>query len=123
MVQEEVLGMAWGPGGDCPSSSVAHAMAHSLALPRSPCAGVEGLSLDMSSLVDIRDYVNKELTLRVHTDIGSQGTFFTDLNGFQVIPGARPWRPHGTEPGLDLLLSQAPGCVGMVVGFALMEKG
>ncbi|XP_057575906.1 alpha-mannosidase 2x isoform X1 [Hippopotamus amphibius kiboko] len=48
--------------------------------------GVEGLSLDMSSLVDIRDYINKELALRIHTDIESQGTFFTDLNGFQVQP-------------------------------------
>lgn len=53
--------------------------------------GVEGLSLDMSFQVDIRDYVNKELALRIHTDIDSQGTFFTDLNGFQVILG-----PHGT---------------------------
>lgn len=42
----------------------------------------------MSSLVDIRDYVNKELALRIRTDIDSQGTFFTDLNGFQVTPGA-----------------------------------
>lgn len=48
--------------------------------------GVEGLSLDMSFQVDIRDYVNKELALRLHTDIDSQGTFFTDLNGFQVQP-------------------------------------
>lgn len=48
--------------------------------------GVEGLSLDVSSLVDIRDYVNKELALRIRTDINSQGIFFTDLNGFQVQP-------------------------------------
>uniref|UniRef100_A0A8C2PJN2 Alpha-mannosidase n=1 Tax=Capra hircus TaxID=9925 RepID=A0A8C2PJN2_CAPHI len=48
--------------------------------------GVEGLSLDVSSLVDIRDYVNKELALRIRTDIDSQGIFFTDLNGFQVQP-------------------------------------
>ncbi|KAF0876221.1 MA2A2 mannosidase, partial [Crocuta crocuta] len=48
--------------------------------------GVEGLSLDMSSLVDIRDYVNKELALRIHTDIDSRAAFFTDLNGFQVLP-------------------------------------
>lgn len=48
--------------------------------------GVEGLSLDMSFLVDIRDYINKELALRIHTDINSQATFFTDLNGFQVQP-------------------------------------
>ncbi|KAK2490192.1 hypothetical protein MC885_016931, partial [Smutsia gigantea] len=59
--------------------------------------GVEGLSLDMASLVDIRDYVNKELALRIHTDIDSQATFFTDLNGFQVIsrtletPQSRTW--------------------------------
>lgn len=52
-----------------------------------PCPGVEGLSLDVSCLVDIRDYVNKELALRVHTDIKSQDVFFTDLNGFQVHPG------------------------------------
>lgn len=57
---------------------------------------MEGLSLDVSSLVDIRDYVNKELALRIHTDIDSQGAFFTDLNGFQVISGARPWRPDRT---------------------------
>ncbi|KAL0612654.1 Alpha-mannosidase 2x [Plecturocebus cupreus] len=49
---------------------------------------VEGLSLDLSSLVDIWDYVNKELALCIHTDINSHGTFFTDLNGFQV----QPWR-------------------------------
>lgn len=54
--------------------------------------GVEGLSLEMSFQVDIRDYVNKELALRIHTDIDNQGTFFTDLNGFQVILGS-----HGTE--------------------------
>ncbi|XP_075414125.1 alpha-mannosidase 2x isoform X3 [Tenrec ecaudatus] len=48
--------------------------------------GVEGLSLDLSSLVDIRDYVNKEVALRLRTNIDSQGTFFTDLNGFQVQP-------------------------------------
>jgi hypothetical protein len=55
---------------------------------------VEGLSLDVSFLVDIRDYVNKELALRIHTDIDSQGTFFTDLNGFQVPPGAGRWTPQ-----------------------------
>lgn len=48
--------------------------------------GVEGLSLELSTLVDIRDHVNKELALRIRTDIDSRGTFFTDLNGFQVQP-------------------------------------
>lgn len=47
-------------------------------------AGVEGLSLDVSCLVDIRDHINKELALRLSTDIESDDTFFTDLNGFQV---------------------------------------
>lgn len=59
--------------------------------------GVEGLSLDVSFQVDIRDYVNKELALRIHTDIDSQGTFFTDLNGFQVFLG-----PYGTELALPM---------------------
>lgn len=67
------------------------------------CPGVEGLSLDVSSLVDIRDYVNKELALRIHTDIDSQGTFFTDLNGFQVIPGAQG-RGDPSEQNLDWVL-------------------
>ncbi|XP_042328566.1 alpha-mannosidase 2x isoform X2 [Sceloporus undulatus] len=48
--------------------------------------GVDGLSLEISCLVDIRDHVNKELALRFSTDIESQGTFFTDLNGFQIQP-------------------------------------
>uniref|UniRef100_A0A663MN02 Alpha-mannosidase n=1 Tax=Athene cunicularia TaxID=194338 RepID=A0A663MN02_ATHCN len=48
--------------------------------------GVEGLSLDLSCLVDIRDHINKELALRFSTDIESDDTFFTDLNGFQIQP-------------------------------------
>uniref|UniRef100_A0A8D2QEH2 Alpha-mannosidase n=1 Tax=Zonotrichia albicollis TaxID=44394 RepID=A0A8D2QEH2_ZONAL len=48
--------------------------------------GVEGLSLDVSCLVDIRDHINKELALRFSTDIESDDTFFTDLNGFQIQP-------------------------------------
>lgn len=79
-----MLGVAGRLGTASPSPSLRPV--HSL--PLSFCPGVEGLSLDMSSLVDIRDYVNQELALRFHTDIGSQGAFFTDLNGFQVIPRA-----------------------------------
>lgn len=79
-----MLGVAGGLCAASPSPSLRPLHA----LPLSFCPGVEGLSLDMSSLVDIRDYVNKELALRIHTDIDSQGAFFTDLNGFQVIPGA-----------------------------------
>lgn len=65
---------------------------------------MEGLSLDVSCLVDIRDHVNKELALRFSTDIESDDTFFTDLNGFQVCQQAgegwscpRGWCPS-TEP-------------------------
>ncbi|XP_041966590.1 LOW QUALITY PROTEIN: alpha-mannosidase 2x [Alosa sapidissima] len=48
--------------------------------------GVDGLSLDISVLVDIRDQANKELAMRVTTDIQSEDTFYTDLNGFQIQP-------------------------------------
>ncbi|XP_063052650.1 alpha-mannosidase 2x [Engraulis encrasicolus] len=48
--------------------------------------GVDGLSLDISVMVDIRDQANKELAMRVVTDIQSEDTFYTDLNGFQIQP-------------------------------------
>ncbi len=35
-------------------------------------------------MVDIRDQNNKELAMRLVTDIESGDTFYTDLNGFQV---------------------------------------
>eukprot|EP00062_Callorhinchus_milii_P002579 gi/632938882/ref/XP_007906782.1/ PREDICTED: alpha-mannosidase 2x [Callorhinchus milii] len=48
--------------------------------------GVEGLSLDVSIVVDIHDQMNRELAMRLSTDIKSGDTFFTDLNGFQIQP-------------------------------------
>ncbi|KAM4747675.1 alpha-mannosidase 2x-like isoform 2-T2 [Rhinophrynus dorsalis] len=48
--------------------------------------GTEGLSLDVSSIIDIRDHVNKEIAMRLSSDIQSGDTFFTDLNGFQIQP-------------------------------------
>uniref|UniRef100_A0A9J8C2Z2 mannosyl-oligosaccharide 1,3-1,6-alpha-mannosidase n=1 Tax=Cyprinus carpio carpio TaxID=630221 RepID=A0A9J8C2Z2_CYPCA len=48
--------------------------------------GVEGLSLDITTMVDIRDQNNKELAMRLVTDIQSGDTFYTDLNGFQIQP-------------------------------------
>ncbi|XP_036400375.1 alpha-mannosidase 2x isoform X2 [Megalops cyprinoides] len=48
--------------------------------------GVDGLSLDVTTMVDIRDQTNKELAMRLVTDIQSRDTFFTDLNGFQIQP-------------------------------------
>ncbi|XP_039628976.1 alpha-mannosidase 2x [Polypterus senegalus] len=48
--------------------------------------GVDGLSVDVTTMVDIRDQVNKELAMRITSDIQSDGVFFTDLNGFQIQP-------------------------------------
>ncbi|XP_015744480.2 alpha-mannosidase 2x isoform X2 [Python bivittatus] len=48
--------------------------------------GVDGLSLEISCLVDIRDHVNRELALRFSTSIENKDSFFTDLNGFQIQP-------------------------------------
>lgn len=47
-------------------------------------SGVDGLSLDITTLVDIRDQNNKELAMRLVTDIQSEDKFYTDLNGLQV---------------------------------------
>lgn len=47
--------------------------------------GVDGQSLEILNLVDVRHENNYELVMRVNTDIqNSDGTFYTDLNGFQV---------------------------------------
>eukprot|EP00064_Thunnus_orientalis_P001219 superscaffoldBa00000081_g1221 len=48
--------------------------------------GVDGLSVDITTMVDIRDQTNKELAMRLTTDIQSGDVFYTDLNGFQVSP-------------------------------------
>uniref|UniRef100_A0A672PB92 Alpha-mannosidase n=1 Tax=Sinocyclocheilus grahami TaxID=75366 RepID=A0A672PB92_SINGR len=48
--------------------------------------GVDGLSLDITTMLDIRDQNNKELAMRLVTDIQSGDTFYTDLNGFQIQP-------------------------------------
>ena len=46
--------------------------------------GADGLSIELSTTVDIRDQTNKELVMRLVTDIQSGDVFHTDLNGFQV---------------------------------------
>lgn len=38
----------------------------------------------MANIVDIRGDNNKELVMRIVSDVQSKDTFFTDLNGFQV---------------------------------------
>ena len=60
--------------------------------------GVDGLSVELSTTVDIRDQANKELAMRLVTDIQSGDVFHTDLNGFQVsrslarVPARPPFR-------------------------------
>uniref|UniRef100_A0A7N9AMD7 mannosyl-oligosaccharide 1,3-1,6-alpha-mannosidase n=1 Tax=Mastacembelus armatus TaxID=205130 RepID=A0A7N9AMD7_9TELE len=49
-------------------------------------SGVDGLSVDITIMVDIRDQTNKELAMRLVTDIQSGDVFYTDLNGFQMQP-------------------------------------
>ncbi|KAM9854980.1 alpha-mannosidase 2x [Aulostomus maculatus] len=46
--------------------------------------GVDGLSVEITTMVDIRDQTNKELAMRLVTDIQSGDIFYTDLNGFQM---------------------------------------
>lgn len=48
--------------------------------------GVDGLSVDITTLVDIRDQTNKELAMRLVTNIQSGDVFYTDLNGYQIQP-------------------------------------
>uniref|UniRef100_A0A673BSA1 Alpha-mannosidase n=1 Tax=Sphaeramia orbicularis TaxID=375764 RepID=A0A673BSA1_9TELE len=48
--------------------------------------GVDGLSVEITTMVDIRDQTNKELAMRLVTDIQSGDVFYTDLNGFQMQP-------------------------------------
>lgn len=61
-------------------------MALSLVLYGFVFSGVDGLSIDITTMVDIRDQTNKELAMRLVTDIQSGDVFYTDLNGFQVSP-------------------------------------
>lgn len=71
-------------------------------------AGADGLSLEISCLVDIRDHVNRELALRFSSDIESRGRFFTDLNGFQV-KGCQKLEPPFAPSGVQL--ERPPTCL------------
>ncbi|XP_033127426.1 alpha-mannosidase 2-like [Anneissia japonica] len=56
---------------------------HTIRLPKS--TGVDGCSLEIENIVDIRTERNREIVMRVKTGIQNKDKiFFTDLNGFQI---------------------------------------
>lgn len=46
--------------------------------------GHAGRSLEISNMVDIRSEVNRELVMRLVSDVASGNRFYSDLNGFQM---------------------------------------
>ncbi|XP_069481585.1 alpha-mannosidase 2 [Ambystoma mexicanum] len=48
--------------------------------------GVEGQSLEVSNIVDIRGEYNREIAMRISSDINSENRFYSDLNGYQIQP-------------------------------------
>ncbi|NWY18875.1 MA2A1 mannosidase, partial [Aphelocoma coerulescens] len=61
-----------------------HHMTHTMRLYK--VQGLEGQSLEVSNIVDIRGEYNRELAMRISSDINSQNRFYTDLNGYQIQP-------------------------------------
>ncbi|ELU10739.1 hypothetical protein CAPTEDRAFT_167403 [Capitella teleta] len=55
---------------------------HIVRLHNSP--GLDSLSLEVSNIVDISKETNKELIMRVISDVQNGDQLFTDLNGFQI---------------------------------------
>ncbi|ESO07427.1 hypothetical protein HELRODRAFT_110840, partial [Helobdella robusta] len=49
-------------------------------------SGLPGAGFDIMNIVDVRGEGNTEIAMRMQTDVkNNDGTFYTDLNGFQVI--------------------------------------
>uniref|UniRef100_A0A8D1STX3 mannosyl-oligosaccharide 1,3-1,6-alpha-mannosidase n=1 Tax=Sus scrofa TaxID=9823 RepID=A0A8D1STX3_PIG len=48
--------------------------------------GIEGQSVEVSNVVDIRKERNHEIAMRISSSINSQNRFYTDLNGYQIQP-------------------------------------
>ncbi|KAK7571097.1 hypothetical protein V9T40_014701 [Parthenolecanium corni] len=49
------------------------------------CLGSEENIIELQNLVDIRNEHNFEIAMKLSTSIKNQETFYTDLNGFQII--------------------------------------
>lgn len=47
-------------------------------------SGFEGQSPEITNIVDIRGESNREIVMRISSDIKSQNRFYSDLNGYQV---------------------------------------
>ncbi|KAM6222533.1 alpha-mannosidase 2 [Rhynchocyon petersi] len=48
--------------------------------------GIDGQSVEISNIVDIRKEYNREIAMRISSDINNQNRFYTDLNGYQIQP-------------------------------------
>ncbi|MBZ3884771.1 Alpha-mannosidase 2 [Sciurus carolinensis] len=48
--------------------------------------GIEGHSVEISNTVNIQDVFNREIAMRISSNINSQNRFYTDLNGYQIQP-------------------------------------
>ncbi|XP_068103489.1 alpha-mannosidase 2 isoform X2 [Hyperolius riggenbachi] len=48
--------------------------------------GVEGQSPEITNIVDIRGEFNREIVMRISSDIHSKNKFYSDLNGYQIQP-------------------------------------
>lgn len=87
--------------------------------------GVEGQSVEISNTVDIRGEFNREIAMRITSDLNSSDRFFTDLNGYQVGHGFWhllvcscffPYRFMLSDPGNPLPAHCSPGMGGGVAG-------
>lgn len=50
----------------------------------SPLTGVESQSVEICNTVDIRGETNREIAMRITSDLNNKDRFYTDLNGYQV---------------------------------------
>jgi lysosomal alpha-mannosidase len=56
----------------------------------------EGRTVEIEWIVGpipVEDYVGKEIIMRYDTDIRSDGTFYTDANGREILARKRDYRP------------------------------